>query len=107
MLSHLKWIGAGLLVCALIAGGWYINGWRIRAAQADVLQVELRNELQRRVAADVARLTAEKKLQATELALAKKLNLVIEAIRSHDPKSPECDVPDDVAGQLSKLRQGN
>lgn len=114
MLSYLKIVGAGLFVASLIILGWNINGWRIRAAEADTLQIELRNELQRRIAeqvrvkqADDARLAAEAALQAKEAEIAKGVKTVKETIVKYVPKSnPDCDVPEPVARGLQHLREG-
>ena len=107
MLSYLKIAGAGLFCAALIILGWRVNGWRIQAAEAAVLHAELRHELERRVASDAARLAVQEKLTQAQELLARKLGSTLKAIQDHAPKSPDCDVPDDVAGQLSKLRQAN
>lgn len=113
MLSYLKIGAAGLFAASLIILGWNINGWRIRAAEADTLQIELRNELQRRIAeqvrvkqADDARLALEAKLQAKEAEIAKGVKTVKQTIIKHVKANPDCDVPDDVARGLQHLREG-
>ena len=75
--------------------------------QLEVAKLELRNELQRRVASDAARLDVQNKLTQAQELLAKKLGVTLKAIQDHAPTSPNCDVPDDIAGQLSKLRKGS
>lgn len=113
MLTYLKWIGAGLVASALIVGGWQINGWRMEAHAAEVLRLELRNELQRRIAeqvrvkqADDARLAAEAALQAKEAEIAKGVKVVKETVVKYVKANPDCDLPEPVAGQLQKLREG-
>jgi hypothetical protein len=114
MLNYLKLGGAALIVAALLYGGWAVNGWRLEAQAAEVLRLELRNELQRRIAeqvrvkqADDARLAAEAKLSAKEAEIAKTVKTVKETIVKYVPKSnPECDIPEPVASQLQHLRSG-
>ena len=69
-------------------------------------KLELRNELQRRVASDAARLDMQNQLTKAQEALAKKLGTTLKAINDHAPKSPDCDVPDPIASQLQSLRSG-
>ena len=106
-MGWLRTAGAAVAVLVLLYAGWTAAGWRAEAMQLQVAKLELRNELQRRVASDAARLDIQNKLTAAQEALAKKLNTTLKAIQSHDPKSPDCDVPDDIASQLSNLRQAN
>lgn len=113
MLSYLKIGAAGLFAASLIILGWHVNGWRIRAAEADTLQIELRNELQRRIAeqvrvkqADDARLAAEAKLQAKEAEIAKGVKTVKETVVKYVQKNADCDVPEPVARGLQHLREG-
>lgn len=107
MLAAAKYLGGGLAVLALLFMGFKAAAWRADAMQLEVAKLELRNELQRRVASDAARLEVQNKLTAAQELLAKKLGTTLKAIQDHAPKSPECDVSDDVASQLSKLRQAN
>jgi hypothetical protein len=44
-----------VLTISLFVGGWKANGWRLEAQAAEVLRLELRNELQRRVKSDADR----------------------------------------------------
>ena len=113
MLNYLKIAGMGLVAASLLILGWNANGWRIRAAQAEVLQLELRNELQRRVAeqvrakqAESARLAVEAKLAAKEEEIAKGVKTVQRTIVKHVQKNTECDLPEPVASQLQRLREG-
>jgi hypothetical protein len=100
-----KYLSGGLAVLVLLFAGFKAAAWRADAMQLEVAKLELRNELQRRVASDAARLDVQNKLTAAQELLAKKLNTTLKAIQDHAPKSPDCDVPDDIAGQLSDLRQ--
>lgn len=113
MLSYLKIVGAGLFVASLIILGWQANGWRLKAAQADALKIELRNELQRRVAEQVrtkqandARLAAEIALQAKEAKIVERVKVVKQTVYKHVKANPDCDLPDPVASQLQHLREG-
>ena len=104
-MAWFKPVGAGLFCAALIILGWRVNGWRIQAAEAAVLHAELRHELERRVASDADRLAMQEKLTQAQELLARKLGSTLKAIQDHAPKSPDCDISDDIAGQLSDLRQ--
>ncbi len=113
MLSYLKIAGAGLFVASLLILGWKANGWRIKAAQAEVARLELRNELQRRVAEQVkvkqandARLAAETALQAKDAEIAKGVKTVKQTIVKYVKANPVCDLSDEPASQLQKLREG-
>jgi len=104
--GYLKYAGSALVVLALIFAGFKAATWRADAMQLEVAKLELRNEIQRRVASDAARLDVQNKLTQAQELLARKLGSTLKAINDHAPKSPDCDVPDDIAGQLSKLRSG-
>ena len=102
-----------VLSILLVIGGWKANGWRIEAANAEGLRLELRNELQRRVAEQVkvkqandARLAAETALQAKEAEIAKGVKTVKQTIVKYVKANPDCDIPDEPASQLQKLREG-
>ena len=104
---------AVVLFISLFVGGWKANGWRLEAQAAEVLRLELRNELQRRVAeqvrakeAETARLEAEAKLTAKEEEIAKGVKTVKETVVKYVKQNAECDLPEPVAGQLQKLREG-
>ena len=113
MLTYIKIVAAGLFVASLIILGWQANGWRLKAAQADALKIELRNELQRRVAEQVrtkqandARLAAEIALQAKEAKIVERVKVVKQTVYKHVKENPDCDLPDPVASQLQHLREG-
>lgn len=102
-----------VLSIALIVGGWKAATWRLEAQAAEVLRLELRNELQRRVAeqvkaaaADKARLAAETALQAKEAEIAKGVKTVKQTIVKYVKANPVCDLSDEPASQLQKLREG-
>lgn len=103
-MNTVKIVGAGLVAAALIILGFKAATWRADAMQLEVAKLELRNEIQRRVASDAARLDVQNKLTQAQELLAKKLGTTLKAINDHASKSPECDVSDDVASQLSVLR---
>ena len=104
-MGYIGYVGAGLVAAALVIFGFKAATWRADAMQLEVAKLELRNELQRRVASDAARLDMQNKLTAAQEQLARKLGSTLKAIQDHAPKSPDCNVPDDIAGQLSDLRQ--
>ena len=102
-----------VLSILLVVGGWKANGWRLEAQAAETLRLELRNELQRRVAeqvrakeAETARLEAEAKLAAKEAEVAKSVKTVKETVVKYVKANPDCDLPDPVASQLQHLREG-
>ena len=95
------------MASALIAGGWYINGWRIRAAEAEVLKLELRNELQRRVRADADRLSLQIKLSAAEARIGTGVKIVTKSIREFIHDQPDCRITSPVViNGLRDLRAG-
>jgi hypothetical protein len=113
MFTYIKIAGAGLVVASLIILGWNANGWRLKAAQAETLRLELRNELQRRVAEQVkvreaneARIKAELALQKKQAAITEKVKIVKQTVIKHVKANPDCDIPDPVASELQRLRTG-
>ena len=105
MLSAAKYLGGGLAVLALLYVGYVVAGWKADAMQLENAKIELRNQIERTVASDRERLVVQEKLTQAQELLARKLGSTLKAINDHAPKSPDCDVPDDIAGQLSDLRQ--
>ena len=93
-------------VLGLVYAGWVANGWRLKAATAEGYRLELRNELERRVAADVARLKAQRELATAQARVVEKVKIVKQTVTKYVPQNPECDLPDPVAGQLQRLREG-
>lgn len=107
MLNYLKLGGAALIVAALLYGGWAANGWRIRAAEAAVLKVELRNELQRRVRADADRLALQVKLSEAEAKIGTGVKIVTKSIREFIHDQPDCRITSPVViNGLRDLREG-
>lgn len=106
MLNYLKLGGAALIVAALLYGGWVANGWRIRAAEAAVLKVELRNELQRRVRADADRLALQVKLSEAEAKIGTGVKIVTKSIREFIHDTAPCRISSPVSDQLRQLRSG-
>jgi flagellar biosynthesis/type III secretory pathway M-ring protein FliF/YscJ len=103
----------GLLVFAIGLVGWRANGWRMEAKAAETLRLELRNELERRIAeqvktkqVDAARLAAEAKLQAAEEAISKGVKTVKQTVVKYVKENPDCDLPELPASQLQHLREG-
>jgi len=104
-MAYVKWIGAGLIAAALIIAGWKVNGWRISAAEASIARAELRAEMQRRIQSEVAGREIQAKLDAANA----KINARVKAFQSKvkdNEANLDCIVPDDIAGQLQSLREG-
>jgi hypothetical protein len=93
-------------VAGLVYAGWVANGWRLKAATAEGYRLELRNELERRVAADVARLKAQRELATAQARVVEKVKIVKQTVTKYVPQNPECDLPYPVASQLQRLREG-
>ena len=113
MLTYIKIAGAGLVVASLLILGWNANGWRLKAAQAETLKLELRNELQRRVALQVrlkiandASFKLEQELAIKRAAISEKVKIVKQTVIKHVKANPDCDIPDPVASELQRLRTG-
>lgn len=106
MLGYLKIAGAGLVVASLIFVGWKANGWRIKSAQAEVLQLELRNEMERRVKADADRLGLQVKLSEAEARIGSSVRIVTKTIRQYVQDSAQCRISGHVANSLRDLRAG-
>ena len=107
MLNYLKLGGAALIVAALLYGGWAAQGWRIRAAEAAVLKVELRNELQRRVRADADRLSLQVKLSEAEAKIGTGVKVITKSIREYIHDKPDCRITSPVViNGLRDLRAG-
>jgi len=118
MLGYLKAIGAGLFVASLIIFGFKVATWRADAALLEVARLELRNELQRRVKSDADKKTArderdaaraqlsELHLKNKEAEIVKNVKAVKETVVKYVKINPDCDLPEPVAGQLQKLREG-
>ena len=106
MLSYLKIAGAGLFVASLIILGWQANGWRIKAAQAEVARLELRNEIERRVKSDADRLALQVKLSDAEARIGTGVRIVTKTIKQYVQPNDLCNLSEPVAGQLQQLRRG-
>lgn len=107
MWHYAQWAFTGLFVAGLILAGWTANGWRLRAAQAEGYRLELRNELQRRVAADAKRLALQRQLDAAQAQVIERVKVVKQTVTKYVERKPECDLNDAVALRLQQLRQGN
>lgn len=118
--SQWRWAVAGLLVAAGIIFGWTVADWRAKALQAADLRVLLRNETERRVAADAARLTAQrlqkqadtlrlemqKRLTAAEARIHARTKAAIKQVYVHVPDNRDCDLGDEPVGMLNRARAG-
>ena len=107
MLGYLKAIGAGLVVASLIILGFKIATWRSEAALLEVAKIELRNEIERRVAADADRLALQIKLSEAEAKVGTGVRTVTKTIREFIHDAPSCRISRPVSDQLRSLRAGN
>lgn len=107
MLSYLKIAGAGLFVASLLILGWQANGWRIKAAQAEVARLELRNEIERRVKSDADRLALQVKLSEAEARIGTGVRIVTRTVREYVQDKPDCRIAAPVSNGLRDLRAGN
>ena len=106
MLSYLKIAGAGLFVASLLILGWQANGWRIKAAQAEVARLELRNEIERRVKSDADRLALQVKLSGAEARIGTGVRIVTKTIKQYVKDAPDCRIAAPVSNGLRDLRAG-
>ncbi len=106
MLSYLKIAGVGLFVASLLILGWQANGWRIKAAQAEVARLELRNEIERRVKADADRLALQVQLSAKEAKIGAGVKVVTKTIREYIHDTVPCRISAPVSNSLRALRAG-
>ena len=104
MLDYLKYAAGGLMVALLLIAGFKAASWRADALQLENAKAELRHQIERTVASDRERFAMQEKLTKAQEALAKKLGTTLKAIQDHEAKSPDCDISDPVASQLSVLR---
>lgn len=106
MLSYIKIAGAGLFVASLIILGWKANGWRIKAAEAEVARLELRDEIERRVKADADRLALQVKLSEAEARIGTGVKVVTKTIREYVHDTVPCRISAPVSSGLRDLRAG-
>ena len=106
-MTWIKIIGAGLFVASLLILGWKANGWRIKAAQAEVARLELRNEIERRVKADADRLSLQVKLSEAEARIGTGVRIVTKTIKQYVKDAPDCRIAAPVSNGLRDLRAGN
>jgi len=107
IMTSIRWSLFGVLLALLFILGWQANGWRTKAGQAEAYRIELRNELQRRVAADAKRLAIQRELDAAQAQVIERVKVVKQTVVKYVEAKPECDLNEFVASRLLKLRQGN
>jgi len=95
-----------VLTISLFVGGWKANGWRLEAQAAEVLRLELRNELQRRVRADADRLSLQVKLSEAEARIGTGVRIVTKTVRQYVKDVPDCRIAAPVSNGLRDLRAG-
>lgn len=111
--SQWRWGLMGLIVAGALIFGWTASGWRYKAAQAADLKILLRNEMQRRVAADAARLAADRaaiaaqaRLTEKEAEIGRRTKETIKRIVVHVPDRRDCDLGEPAVGMLNRARAG-
>lgn len=118
MWLYAKTAALACLAILCVVGGFKVSGWWHEAQLVKAARAELRAEQQRRIEAvaekntaqterDAARSElAELRLKAKEAQIAKDVKTVQRAIAQHVKANPVCDIPDEPASQLQKLREG-
>jgi hypothetical protein len=107
MATSIRWSLVGGLLAVIFILGWRANDWRTKAHQAEGYRLELRNEMQRRVASDAKRLTLQRQLDAAQAQVIERVKVVKQTVTKYVERKPECDLNDAVALRLQQLRQGN
>jgi hypothetical protein len=96
-----------VLSIALIVGGWKAATWRLEAQAAEVLRLELRAELERRVKADADRLSLQVKLSEAEAKIGTGVKIVTKSIREFIHDTAPCRITNRaVIDGLRSLRAG-
>lgn len=103
-LGYAKWIGGGLIVAALLIGGWWLKGRVARAAQADELEMALALETKAREKADADRVTMGLQLSDAEAALLMKTKVITKEVVRHVKDNRDCDLGPDIVRMLSDAR---
>ena len=107
MATSIRWSLIGGLLAVIFILGWRANDWRTKAHQAEGYRLELRNEMQRRVASDAKRLTLQRQLDAAQAQVIERVKVVKQTVTKYVERKPECDLNDVVASRLLQFRQGN
>jgi len=107
MATSIRWSLVGGLLAVIFILGWRANDWRTKAHQAEGYRLELRNEMQRRVASDAKRLALQRQLDAAQAQVIERVKVVKQTVTKYVERKPECDLNDAVALRLQQLRQGN
>lgn len=118
MWLYAKTAALACLVILCVFGGFKVSGWWHEAQLVKAARAELRAEQQRRIEAvaekntvqkerDTARTElAELRLKAKEAEIAGQVKTVQRTIVKHVKANVDCDLPDPVASQLQRLREG-
>ena len=96
----------GLIVAALLIGGWAANGWRMRAAQAAHLQAALQASIAREVEANAARVALAAQLSEAESATHETIKTVTKQVKVYVPADPRCNIDDNFRQLLDRARTG-
>jgi hypothetical protein len=107
-----------VLAILCVFGGFKVSGWWYEAQLVKAARAELQAEQQRRIEAVAAKNTAqterdlartelaELRLKAKEAEIAQTVKTAKQAIVKYVKANPVCDLPDEPASQLQKLREG-
>jgi len=106
MWLYIKTAIIAVLSISLIVGGWKAATWRLEAQAAEVLRLELRAELERRVRADADRLSLQVKLSEAEARIGTGVRIVTKTVREYVQDKPDCRIAGPVADGLRDLRAG-
>lgn len=93
-------------MASLIVLGWEANGWRLKAKEAEVARLELRNEMERRVQADKERLAMQVKLSEAEARIGTGVRIVTKTVREYVKDLHDCRISAPVSDGLRSLRAG-
>lgn len=106
-MPSLRTIVIVIVLAAVAYGGWTVNGWRNEAARAQALAAQLLAETKKRVALEATRLDLQRRLDERREQVGEKVKTITKTIIRYVGENPECDLPDAVASQLQRLREGN
>jgi hypothetical protein len=106
MWLYTKAVIIAALSIALIVGGWKAATWRLEAKAAEVLRLELRAELERRVRADADRLSLQVKLSEAEARIGTGVRIVTKTVRQYVKDVPDCRIAAPTSNGLRDLRAG-
>lgn len=109
--ANWRWLALGFAAVALAWVGFYIRAKIDRAAEADRLEVALREseeDFRAQVAAtrqaDLARMEISRELAEAESRVRTEVKEVVRHVREKLPRDPRCDIPVDLLLRLNEAR---